>query len=200
MKRISRAERPRRGRLPVGGALIATLALSLAACAGDLGPSAPQLPQPPAASQPANDLLGGLVSGVGETLTSTLSNLRLFDCATPAFGTVKQTVGPLGGVIRIGPHSLFIPAGALDRPVAITASAPEAQHVTVDFAPEGLRFRYPAVLRLSYAHCDHRPLLPRVVYINDLLSILELLPSLDDLAGQAVTTKLRHFSGYAIAD
>jgi hypothetical protein len=137
---------------------------------------------------------------VGGTLTGTLSNLRLYDCATPAFGVVTQTVGPLGGVIRVGPHSLVIPPGALDRPVAITASAPEGQHVTVDFAPEGLRFRYPAVLSLSYAHCDHRPLLPRVVYIDDLLSILELLPSLDDLSSEAVTTKLRHFSGYAIAD
>ncbi len=200
MKRTFWAERPRRGRSPLGGALITSIALSLAACTGDVAPSAPQPPPLPAASQPANDLLGGLVSGVGQTLTGTLSNLRLYDCATPAFGTVTQTVGPLGGVVRVGPHSLVIPPGALDGPVAITASAPEGQHVTVDFAPEGLRFRYPAVLSLSYAHCDHRPLLPRVVYIDDLLSILELLPSLDDLAGQAVTTKLRHFSGYAIAD
>jgi hypothetical protein len=63
-----------------------------------------------------------------------------------------------------------------------------------------LRFRYPAVLTLSYAHCAGRPLLPSVVYVNDLLSILERLPALNDLGNDRVTTKLRHFSGYAIAD
>ena len=187
-------------RRPAVAGLIAVLALSLAACSGEGAPSAPLPRDTRVATQPASDLLGGTLSGLGGVLTGTLSNLRLYDCATPDFGSVTQTVGPLGGVIKIGPHSLVIPAGALDRPVAITASAPEGQHVVVDFAPEGLAFRYPAVLRLSYAHCDHSPLLPRVVYINDLLSILELLPSLDDVAGKAVTSKLRHFSGYAIAD
>ena len=194
MKRILRGARP------AVAALVAVLALSLAACRGELAPSAPLPNDTQGAAQPAKDLLGGTLSGLSGALTGTLSNLKLYDCATPDFGSVTQTVGPAGGVIRIGPHTLVIPAGALDRAVAITASAPAGQHVVVDFAPEGLSFRYPAALRLSYAHCAYRPLLPRVVYINDLLSILELLPSLDDSAGEAVTTRIRHFSGYAIAD
>jgi len=109
-------------------------------------------------------------------------------------------VGPAGGTLRIGPHSLVIPAGALDRPVTITASNKATDHVQVDFQPEGLRFASPATLRLSYAHCPARPLLPSVVYVDNLLSILELLPALNDLGSERVTTKLRHFSGYAIAD
>jgi hypothetical protein len=183
-------------------ALIGAVALSLAACIADVAPSAPEAPDVPAASQPADNLLdlGGTVSGLGQTLSGALSNLRLFDCPTPDFGSVTHEVGPAGGVIKIGPHILLVPPDALDRNVEITASAPEGQHVAVDFKPEGLRFKYPAVLRLSYAHCANRPLLPKVVYIDDLLSILELLPSLNDSRGEGVTTRLRHFSGYAIAD
>jgi hypothetical protein len=182
--------------------LIGALALGLAACTADGVPSAPKAPEIPAASQPSNNLLdlGGTVSGLGETLSGALSNLRLFDCPTPAFGSVTEEIGPAGGVVKIGPHVLLVPPGALDREVAITASAPEDQHVAVDFKPEGLQFKRPAVLRMSYAHCANRPLLPKVVYINDLLSILELLPSLNDARGEGVTTRLRHFSGYAIAD
>jgi hypothetical protein len=186
-------------------ALIGALVFGLEACTADVAPSAPKAPDVSALeSQPTADLLGldlgGTISGVGETLTGTLSNLTLYKCSTPSFGSVTQNVGPAGGIIKIGPHSLVVPPGALDRTVAITASTSAGQHVKVDFQPEDLRFRYRAVLTLSYAHCDNRPLLPKVAYVDDLLSILELLPSLDDQANERVTTRLRHFSGYALAD
>jgi hypothetical protein len=194
MKRILRAS-------AVFAALIGALAFGLTACSSDVVPSAPRAPDASAAvdTQPpeALDLLG---IDVGGTLTGLLSNLTLYNCSTPSFGSVTQTVGPAGGVIQVGPHSLVIPAGALDRPVAITASTSAANHVRVDFQPERLRFARAATLRLSYAHCPAAPLLPKVVYVDNLLSILELLPSLNDLGGKRVTAKLRHFSGYAIAD
>ena len=66
--------------------------------------------------------------------------------------------------------------------------------------PEGLRFSRPAVLTLSYAHCANGPLRPKVVYVDDLLSILELLPSFSDASRERVSAKLDHFSGYALAD
>ena len=190
MKRTSRAS-------AVAAALIGALALSLAACTADVAPSAPRAPDVTADEAQPSELLG---LDLGGTLTGVLSNLTLYQCSTPSFGSVTTPVGPAGGVVRVGPHSLAIPAGALDRSVDITATTKAGDHVRVDFQPEGLRFRYPAVLTLSYAHCDRRPLLPSVVYVDDLLSILELLPALNDLGGERVTTKLRHFSGYAIAD
>jgi hypothetical protein len=184
-------------------ALIGAFALSLAACSADVVPSAPRAPDVSAiASEPAADLLdlGGTIDGLGETLTGTLANLTLYKCSTPSFGSVTRSVGPAGGVIRVGPHSLVIPRGALDRPVAITASTSAGQHVKVDFEPEGLRFKHRAVLTLSYAHCDSRPLLPKVVYVDNLLGILERLLSVDDAGSEAVTARIRHFSGYAIAE
>ncbi|MDQ3949430.1 MAG: hypothetical protein M3282_03705 [Gemmatimonadota bacterium] len=184
-------------------ALIGAFALSLSACTADVVPSAPRAPDViPAASQPTADLLdlGGTIDGLGETLTGALSGLTLYECSTPSFGSVTQNVGRAGGVIRVGPHSLVIPPGALDHTVAITATTAAGQHVKVDFQPSGLRFKYRAVLRLSYAHCDSRPLLPKIVYIDDLLSILERLLSFNDVESESVTARLRHFSGYAIAD
>ena len=189
MKRIYRAS-------AAGAAFVGALVFGLTACTADVAPSAPRAPDVPAVSQPS-DLLG---IDLGGTLTGVLSNLTLYKCSTPGFGSVTQNVGPAGGVIKVGPHSLVIPAGALDRTVAITASTKASDHVQVDFQPEGLRFAAVATLRLSYAHCDRAPLLPKVVYLNNLLSILEVLPALNDLGSERVTAKIRHFSGYAIAD
>jgi hypothetical protein len=197
MKRTLRAS-------AVFAALIGALVFGLAACTADVAPSAPRAPDVRAVEGQPSELLGldldGAISGVTGTLSGLLSNLTLYKCSTPAFGTVTQKIGPAGGVIRVGPHSLSIPEGALDRTVQITASTRAADHVGIDFQPEGLRFERPATLRLSYAHCDRHPLLPKIVYVDDLLSILELLPSLNDLGNDRVTARLRHFSGYAIAD
>ncbi|MFN2567643.1 MAG: hypothetical protein ABR499_21825 [Gemmatimonadaceae bacterium] len=197
MKRIHRAS-------AVFTALIGALVFGLAGCTADVTPSAPRGPDFSAVETQPADLLGidldGTISGLGETLSGVVSNLALYRCSTPSFGSVTQSVGPAGGVVTVGPHSLVVPPGALDRTVAITASTKAADHVGVDFQPEGLRFNYPAVLRLSYAHCDRAPVLPKVVYVDDLLSILELLPTLNDPDNDRVTTRLRHFSGYALAD
>ena len=188
MKRIHRAT-------AVFAALIGALVFGLTACTADTAPSAPRAPALAAADvQPPSDLLG-----LDQTLSG-LSSLTLYQCATPSFGAVTKRVGPAGGTISIGPHSLVIPAGALDRTVEITASTHAASHVRVDFQPEGLQFGTSATLRLSYAHCPAPPLLPKVVYVDELLSILEVLPSLNDLSNREVSARLRHFSGYAIAD
>jgi hypothetical protein len=187
-------------------ALIGAFALSLAACTADVAPSAPRAPDVIAASQPTNDLLGleldlgETVSGLGETVSGLLSSLTVFRCETPEYGTVTETVGRDGGLIKVGPHSLYIPPGALRESVSITATAKAGNQVKVDFQPEGLRFRRPAVLTLSYAHCPNLPLRPKIVYVNDLLSILELLPSLNDRSKGRVSGRLDHFSGYAFAD
>src|SRR5438552_16269353 len=48
----------------------------------------------------------------------------LLRCAPLSPDSVSQTIGPLGGVLLIGPHRLSIPSGALDTSVTITAVAP----------------------------------------------------------------------------
>src|SRR5919202_4893107 len=138
MERIYSAGCPQSGQAARAAALIGALVFSLAACTADVAPSAPRAPDiSSAVSRPPSDLLG---IDLGGTLTGVVSNLTLYKCSTPSFGSVTQTVGPAGGVIKVGPHSLVIPAGALDRTVAITASTKPSDHVQVDFQPEGLRF------------------------------------------------------------
>ena len=200
MKRIIRARAPFAALLGV---------LALAACTADFAPSAPKAPEIAVPAQPSNllGLLGGDSDSDSDSdgglLGGLLSNLSLFSCDSPDFGSVSKSIGPAGGVIVVGPHSLTIPRGALSKTVTITATARAGEHVRVDFEPHGLRFSSRATLKLSYAHCGRRPLLPRVAYVGDsggLLRILELLPALLDGSSDRVNARIRHFSGYAIAD
>lgn len=157
---------------------------------------------PTSTPAPNASLLGDVLettTGTLETTTATVSRiLSPFACTTRGYGTVTQTVGSAGGLIRIGPHSLAIPPGALAAPVTITATAPAGSALRVDFEPEGLRFDRATVLTISYAECATDPLLPRVVYVDDLLTLLEVLPTLNITSSDVVTAKVRHFSGYMV--
>jgi len=115
--------------------------------------------------------------------------------------TATQTVGSAGGVIKIGPHSLAIPAGALAAPVTITATAPSDNVNRIQFQPQGLVFKRSAALTMSYANCNLLgSLLPkRIAYTSDALNILSYLLSVDNLFAKKITGQLNHFSNYAIA-
>src|SRR2546427_3631865 len=102
-------------------ALVITAAALLGCGEPPLGPVAP----PPQAS-----LIGSLLQATG-----------LLRCTPMPTATATQTVGSAGGVIRIGPHALSIPAGALDAPGTITATAPSDNMKRARFPPQG-----PAVL------------------------------------------------------
>jgi hypothetical protein len=115
----------------------------------------------------------------------------------------SATIGILGGVIKVGPHSLVIPPGALLSPRTITARIPKNDYShSVLLSPEGLQFKVPALLTLSYSGCDRQTLLRqlKVVYASDNLSrILELLPSINNPLQKATTGTITHFSRYAVA-
>jgi len=130
-----------------------------------------------------------------------LRRVGLLKCSPLPADSSSATIGPLGGVLRVGPHSLQIPAGALTAPVQITGIQSRDTVNAVRFKPEGLSFRYPAALTMSYANCNLLgSLLPkRIAYTTDQLRILEYLLSLDDLAKRQVTGQLKHFSQYAVA-
>jgi hypothetical protein len=128
-------------------------------------------------------------------------SVGLLRCAPLPADSVTQTIGPDGGTLSVGTHRLTIPAGALAAPVTITAIAPSDTVNQVRFFPEGLTFASPALLTMSYANCGLLyGLVPKqIAYTTDDLSILALLPSIDDFWGQRVTGSLQHFSTYAIA-
>jgi len=181
--------------------ILAAIVLAIvSACVSADSPSAP--PPPP----PQANLIGGLLGTVTETVNGTVGTvggvvenlLSPYPCTTTGYGSVTRTVGPAGGIIVIGPHTLAIPPFALNQNVTITATAPAGRMLRVDFEPEGLRFARPTALTMSYRACANPPVLPRVVYIDDKLNLLEVLPSVNSLFTRSVTAKLNHFSGYAV--
>lgn len=136
------------------------------------------------------------------TLTKTVSDLTLLKCTPMPDAEASATIGPAGGVIQVGPHTLSIPAGALSDWVTITAEAPSDTVNYVHFEPQGLQFSKKATLTMSYANCGLlSSLTPKeIVYTtDDLLTILDVLQSVDDPLNAKVTAKLKHFSEYAMA-
>jgi hypothetical protein len=174
--------------------LAAVLAAGVSCTSDDsLGPSAPAGPSTMTEVQgPQSELLlGGILN--------TLQNLHLLSCSPQAYASTTQVVGVNGGTISVGTHKLVIPAGALSRNYTIRAEQVTHRVNSVRFSPEGLQFAKPGKLTLSYSNCSPLLLLKRVVYTDELLRILELIPSLDNLRTKTVTGDIRHFSRYAVA-
>ena len=168
---------------------IAALALlAVASCSTDQSPLAPSAP-PAQTGQLDPSLVGGL-----------LSRLHLLQCTPLPYDSESEWVGPMGGVIAVGPHRLVVPAGALDRWVRITAEVISDDVNSIRFSPEGLEFDRSASLTMSYANCNVLGiLLPKqIVYTSEGLNILELIPSLDNVFQKKTTGRIDHFSRYAV--
>jgi hypothetical protein len=150
----------------------------------------------PQAAKPQGDLIN--LPGLPDILPGLPD---LVACSPLPYASRTQTIGPAGGRIRVGPHELWVPAGALVSQVAITAVAPSSTVRQVEFQPEGLIFLRPAFLTMSYANCNLLGLLlpKRIAYTTDALEIIEYLLSLDHPPSQTVTGRLDHFSVYAVA-
>ena len=130
------------------------------------------------------------------------TSAALFSCETSGYGSVTRRIGAAGGTLKVGPHELFVPPGALDTTVNITATAPAGPTVRVTVLPHGLEFKLPAALLLSYKDCSSAPpASPSIAYVDAAGgTILELLPSKSNRFKRQVSAGLNHFSGYAIAD
>jgi hypothetical protein len=175
--------------------LIAALAFVVASCAdqGPLGVTADQSTSGAAlkvSAGPQHDLLGGLLQSVG-----------LLKCTPLAPATATANIGPLGGSLRVGPHTFTVPAGALSQNVTITASLSADTVNAITFQPEGLQFAKSASLTMSYANCNLVGiLLPKqIAYTNNNYGILQLLLSVDNILARKVTGQVWHFSHYAVA-
>ncbi len=169
-------------RLLIAPVLLLVVAL---ACTDRTPTSVPAVPAPDAS------LIGGLLGATG-----------LLKCSSLPYASQTRTIGPLGGTISAGPHTLVIPPGALTSPTAITMTAPTGLGVNaVKFQPAGLRFVTPAALTMSYSNCSllGKILPKRIAYTNDNLSIISYLLSLDNLLSKNVTGKVNHFSAYVVA-
>ena len=163
------------------------VALVVAGCTDRPLISAPE--SAPAA--PEASLIGDLLGATG-----------LLQCSDLPYASATQSIGSAGGTIRIGPHTLAVPAGALFSPVTITGELVTGRGVNaVRFKPEGLRFQRSAYLTMSYANCNllGRLLPKRIAYVSDGLGILSYLLSIDNPLAYKVTGRVDHFSNYAVA-
>jgi hypothetical protein len=173
--------------------LVSGLLLATGSCTSDRTPTGVVAdPQAfaPAPGDSGGQLLGGLLRPLG-----------LLRCRPLPEATATETIGPGGGAIEVGPHVLWVPPGALDEPVTITAHAPSDDVNSIEFTPKGLEFERSAWLTMSYANCNllGRLLPKRIAYTDNLLNILYYLLSIDNIFTKRVTGRVDHFSKYAVS-
>lgn len=149
------------------------------------------------------DLTGGLTNTVGDltnTVVGTLGSVTdLLLCSPQPYVKVTQTIGPAGGTIKVGTHTLVIPEGALSRKTKITAEQVRGTTNSIRFSPEGLKFQKKAPLTMTYDNCAVVLLQKKIVYTDESLKILEVLKSLDLFKRKTVEADIDHFSRYALA-
>jgi hypothetical protein len=112
---------------------------------------------------------------------------------------VTETIGPDGGTIEVGTHTLVIPKHALSSRVRITAEQVRGRTNSVRFSPEGLQFEKPAELTMTYRNCALVLLQKKIVYTDENLRILEVLKTLDLFQRKQAEADIDHFSRYAVA-
>lgn len=175
--------------------IFALVALGLALGCSEAGaPTSPKTAPPPDAS--LIDVVHGLL-GVTKGVTDLLGDLLV--CTLQPENQNSATIGPNGGTINFGPHSLVVPKGALKVPTRITADAVRGYHSRVEFSPSGLQFAQPATLTLSYAQCAPPKGAVQVVYMKSDTTITETEPSHDYRDKRWVSATIKHFSSYAVA-
>ena len=175
-------------RLPFAALLVAATAAALGCVDhGMTGPS-------PSFQTSATSKKGGGGGGGG-------GNGGIATCSTVIVGMIKQTVGPAGGVIALGPARLTIPPGALSAPVTIQAQIPAGYSGNyIQFKPDRVVFQQPASLTISYSNCSLANAAQlKVAQVSDVLQIIQYVPSTNNLDAYTVTGQLQHFSNYAVA-
>jgi hypothetical protein len=134
-----------------------------------------------------------------QVLQPALGAVDLLTCNALPYASASKTIGPEGGTLTVGQNTLVVPKGALDHDVTIKAEQMSGSNNSVRFSPEGLHFARPARLSMSYQNCFLTPLRKRIVYTDEVLKVLELLPSLDLTLSRNVSALIDHFSRYAVA-
>ena len=183
---------------PYASMVLAALAFLLA-CTEPTAPATPAaVAAPPVVHPDANlvDITNGILN-ITNGVTTLVGQLLPCDVPTDQWNTAS--IGPRGGRLDIGPHTLVIPTGALRSQVQITAHAVRGNHVRVEFSPSGLQFAQPATLTLNYSVCTPRGKPVQVVYLKSDTLITETEPSKDYPQYKRVEAAIRHFSSYAVA-
>jgi hypothetical protein len=182
----------------LGLALLLTVGVSCTS--SDSTPSEALGPSTEQQQSPSFGLIGDLTDGLTSTVVGTLGSVTdLLLCSPQPYATTSQDIGPNGGVLKVGAHSLVIPGNALRETVSITAEQVPGKTNSVRFSPEGLQFEKPAVLTMNYGNCALVLVQKKIVYTTENLQILEVLRSFDLFRSKSVSAPIDHFSRYAVA-
>jgi hypothetical protein len=142
--------------------------------------------------------VGGVVN-LTTGLLGDLLGLAVCDPISPSYAS--RTIGRYGGELRVGPHTLTVPAGALTSDVRITGATTPGSIRGVDFQPHGLQFSKPVRLTFNYARCN----IPaeagdtEIVYLDVENQVVARQPSTDYRWARQVVGWTDHFSAYAVA-
>lgn len=136
----------------------------------------------------------------GETEDGEDGPSRLLACNAHDSASVSVWVGASGASIQVGNDRLIIPGGALSDSTLITATIPADTLADIHFEPHGLHFSRDVVLVLSAGGCNLEGRTPgHVDYLDNDGNVLETLDGTFNGGSHTVTTKIHHFSSYAIA-
>jgi hypothetical protein len=131
---------------------------------------------------------------------------ELLVCPTSETHYKTAFIGPWGGSISLGGHSLRVPFGALQFPVLITLIEPASPYMEISVHVWGFdffEFLLPVRLSISYERCDPSVIGPEPVqawYIDEVTKeLLENMNGVDDREAQLVRFRTGHLSGYALA-
>jgi hypothetical protein len=171
------------------------LGLALGACTPDRATTPTEATSPATPDQSLGSTDGGVLgTGLGP---------KLLRCRPLPAAHASAVIGRGGGTLSVGPHTLVVPPGALSSSLTITGDVPSDTVNSIRFRPQGLQFvsGHPAQLTMRYANCPllGRLLPKRIAYTTDLLRILEILLSVDNVGLQKVSAQITHFSRYAIS-
>lgn len=189
---------------------LGVLALMIVGCSGFDSPTAPAASTQEYSGlwnpQPGDMINGHEVPLVGEDYWENAYGPEINPFMVPP-RTFR--IGPEGGMIMFGQHSLWIPPGAVNDVIMITVSNGSATGVAIDCTPSPYHFNVPVTFNMSYRGTQYDgdgggegdgdvgdpPL--RVMYMSPDGS-LEELPGRVDAYNQIVTGESDHFSRYII--
>lgn len=188
--------------------LIPSVALAAAAvaCATGDGPTAPPRSAPLApgdvvASGGATDSTTATGTIVDGTLTPVVGSLLY--CPASESATTAGTIGPEGGVLRVGGHRVSVPAGAVAESTTFVMTVPAGQYLEVDVSAMGVEhytFRAPVAITLDFSRCPLYLGPYRAWYIDTTTkALLEDMGGVSDLLSRTHTFQTGHLSGYAVA-
>lgn len=119
--------------------------------------------------------------------------------ARPSAASETVTIGASGGSISVSGVTLSVPAGALNKPVAITMTVPAGRFLEVHFEPHGLNFRKAATLSMELDGSEGSQF--KLAYFKTMSSsgVVDALEvSAAEVFGATVSGQVRHFSGYVM--